>query len=140
MDLIKMLEFSSDLKQLKRVETFVNDLLTEYHISDDLYGNILISLTEAVNNAITHGNKLDKSKKVKVLSFKEKNKITFRVRDEGEGFDYNNIPDPTAPENILKVSGRGVFLMKKLSDEVLFEKNGSEIEMRFLLNTALQNA
>jgi serine/threonine-protein kinase RsbW len=94
---------------------------------------VLIAALEATNNAITHGNKLIESKQVEIVFALDNNRILLTVKDEGPGFDYHNIPDPTAPDNIEKMSGRGVFLMSKLSDRIEFEDNGSCIRMTFFL-------
>jgi len=126
-----MLKLASDPKNVSRVESFVEHLVDKYAISPDVYGNILISLTEAVTNAIIHGNDNDKNKTVQVRLKKQKNKLAFLVSDEGGGFDFDNLPDPTAPENLLKIGGRGVFLMRQLSDDVVFYDNGSTVEICF---------
>ena len=128
-----MLELASDPKNVARVESFVEHLADKYGISPDVYGNILISLTEAVTNAIIHGNDNDKSKTVQVRLKKRKDKLAFLVSDEGGGFDFDNLPDPTAPENLLKIGGRGVFLMRQLSDDVIFYDNGSTVEICFAI-------
>ena len=126
-----MLKLSSDPKNVARVESFVEHLVDKYGISPDVYGNILISLTEAVTNAITHGNDSDKTKTVQVRLKKQNNRLAFLISDEGGGFDFDNLPDPTAPENLLKIGGRGVFLMRQLSDDVAFYDNGSTVEICF---------
>jgi len=126
-----MLRIPSNPKSIARVESFVERLVDRYHISPDIYGNILISLTEAVNNAIHHGNNNDESKSVTVQLNKKTNVLAFSVTDEGGGFDYDSLPDPTAPENLLKIGGRGVFLMKQLSDDINFINNGSTVELCF---------
>ena len=126
-----MLKLASDPKNVARVESFVEHLVDKYGISPDVYGNILISLTEAVTNAIIHGNDNDKNKTVQVRLKKQNNIIAFLVSDEGGGFDFDNLPDPTAPENLLKIGGRGVFLMRQLSDDVSFYDNGSTVEICF---------
>jgi serine/threonine-protein kinase RsbW len=74
---------------------------------------------------------LDTSKQVKVTFDVEDKNIVFRIEDEGSGFDYNNLPDPTAPENIEKPHGRGVFLMRNLSDKCEFDDNGRICTMYF---------
>lgn len=127
-----MLKLTSDPKNVECVEPFVEKLVEKYHISPDMYGNILISLTEAVNNAIRHGNCNDEKKTVKVsMQQVSKHKIAFQVSDEGPGFDFESVPDPTLPENILKMGGRGVFLMRQLCDDILFHDNGSTVEIQF---------
>jgi len=130
----EMLQLSSDPKNVARVEPFVESVFEEYHLSPDIYGNILISLTEAVNNAIIHGNNNDSTKSVVVKYKKLKGQMAFLISDEGPGFDHQNLPDPTAPENLLKIGGRGVFLMKQLSDRVSFYDEGRTVEITFNLN------
>ncbi|QKG81273.1 ATP-binding protein [Tenuifilum thalassicum] len=108
------------------------DEITENLIlSPDVYGKVLIASIEGVNNAIVHGNKQDENKSVIVELFADKSKITITIKDQGPGFDPNSIPDPTKPENLENISGRGVFLMKKLSDKIEFENNGSTVIMHF---------
>jgi len=120
----KELVISSRVENLRLVEKLVDELSAENNLSTEVYGNILISCIEAANNAISHGNKLDPDKKVKMkISLKGK-KLLIITEDQGPGFDFNNIPDPTAPENIEKVSGRGIFLMKQLSDGLEFQNEG----------------
>lgn len=125
------LELNSDLSEINSVESFVEKIVNSYQVSDEIYGNMLISITEAVSNAIMHGNKADRSKKVRILLEKTKKKLAFRITDEGAGFDHNELPDPTSPENIPKIGGRGVFLMKQLADMVVFDDNGSTVEIQF---------
>jgi serine/threonine-protein kinase RsbW len=93
----------------------------------------MIAVTEAVNTAIKHGNGGDKSKNVFLSLLLEDNVIKFQIKDEGTGFDYENLPDPTTPENLEKPGGRGIFLMKNLSDEVHFKNHGSEVEISFYM-------
>jgi len=126
-----MLKLASDPKNVAHLETFVERVREQYRLSTEVHGNLLISLTEAVNNAIIHGNRRDISKSVKIRLNKEKDKIAIQVSDEGGGFDYHNIPDPTKPGNLLKIGGRGVFLMRELCDEVHFHNNGSTVEIKF---------
>ena len=132
MNQLLMLKLSSDPKNVERVEPFVEKLAEKYKIGPDQYGNILISLTEAVTNAMRHGNRNDRTKTVQVKMQKvNAHCIAFKVTDEGPGFDFESVPDPTLPENILKIGGRGVFLMRQLCDNILFHNNGSTVEIRF---------
>jgi serine/threonine-protein kinase RsbW len=126
-----MLKLSSHPGSVSAVEPFVEQLVDRYNLGPDKQCNILISLTEAVTNAIVHGNCKQEAKTVQVRSKKEKDCLAVRVSDEGNGFDYDSLPDPTAPENLCRCGGRGVFLMKQLSDNVRFYNNGSTVEMRF---------
>lgn len=120
---------------IRIVESFIDQAKEKYNLSDDIYGNIMVAVTESVNNAIIHGNQNNKSKNV-FLNLEITNAtISFIVKDEGNGFDYQNLPDPTAPENLDKPGGRGIFLIKHLADEVDFVQDGREIHMTFYLNT-----
>jgi len=127
------LKLASKTDSLHLVEKFVDEFSVSCNIDHDVYGNILIAALEAANNAITHGNKLNEKKQVEIIFSKDDEKILLTVKDEGFGFDYQDIPDPTSPENLENMSGRGVFLMSKLSDEIEFEKNGSLVRMTFFL-------
>ena len=128
-----LITIDSNIENLRIVEKFVDEIYDKYKFSDEIYGNILIATMEAANNAILHGNKNDISKKVEIKLRKNKNLLYLTVKDEGPGFDYKNIPDPTAPENIEKINGRGIFLMEKLSDKIEFFKNGSVVKLTFQL-------
>ncbi len=127
----EMLELKSDIQNMPKVEAFVETVVDRFEVAPEIYGNILISLTEAVTNAIVHGNDSDKNKKVIVNMLKKEKNITFKVTDEGGGFDFSTLPDPTSPQNLMKIGGRGVFMMKQLSDLVVFSDNGSTVEMQF---------
>lgn len=126
-----LININSSIENLRIVEKFVDEVYDKYKFNDEIYGNILIATMEAANNAILHGNKSDNSKKVEIRLRKSKNILQLTVKDEGQGFDYMNIPDPTAPENIEKINGRGIFLMEKLSDKIEFFNNGSVVKLTF---------
>lgn len=131
--ILETITITSDPLNIAQVESFIEEVREKYNVADDAFGNILISLTEAANNAIIHGNGCDPSKTVEIsVTPDERGKsLTFTVKDQGKGFDYNNLADPTAPENIDKPCGRGVFLMMQLADLVVFSGNGSTVEMKF---------
>ncbi|NBC84441.1 MAG: ATP-binding protein [Bacteroidetes bacterium] len=130
----KVMLIPSKLENLRTIEKMVDDISTEHKINSDIYGNILIAALEAANNAILHGNQLDEKKDVRVQIMIEEDILKLRIEDQGKGFDYKNIPDPTAPENIENVNGRGVFLMEKLSDKLEFFDEGATVELEFNLN------
>lgn len=121
----------SQPESINIVEKLIEDLREEHNIHEDCFGNILVAVTEAVNNAIGHGNDYDASKKVNITYEIEGDNLMFTIKDEGPGFDYYNLPDPTAPENLEKPTGRGIFLMKHLADQVIFSDNGRTVEMYF---------
>ena len=120
-------------ENIRIIESFIDNAKEKYALNDDIYGNIMIAVTESVNNAILHGNKGDKSKSVDLRLKLEENTIRFTVEDEGEGFQYDELPDPTAPENLENPGGRGIFLMKHLCDEVTFREEGRVVELTFYL-------
>ena len=107
-------------KNIAQIERYLGELFSQYDINTDLYPDMLISLTEAVNNAIIHGNELDKRKEVAIKSDVQSDLIRFKVSDEGEGFDPEILPDPCCDENIALIGGRGVMLMRALSSDVFF--------------------
>jgi serine/threonine-protein kinase RsbW len=129
------IEIPSLADNIRMIESFIDNAKEKFHLNEDIYGNIMIAVTEAVNNAIRHGNKGDSSKNVRLGLSLEEGMIKFRVEDEGSGFDFHNLPDPTAPENIEKPGGRGIFLMKHLADEVDFLERGKVVELSFYVNT-----
>ena len=128
---LKHYQLNSDIDSLMKVEQLIDDLKEEFSIPEEVYGNILVSISEGINNAIKHGNKFDTSKSV-VFSFEVKEAgYQFTISDQGSGFDYENVPDPTHPDNLEKIDGRGIFIMESLADEVAYEENGSTVILTF---------
>ena len=129
------IQVPSITENIRMIESFIDNAKERFQLDDDIYGNIMIAVTEAVNNAIKHGNANDKSKNVFLSLYLDDSMLRFIIKDEGSGFNYENLPDPTAPENIEKLGGRGIFLMKHLSDEVDFKDNGRVVELSFYMNS-----
>ena len=128
------IDFPSLVENVVLVEKLIDDVCEDHRVNEDYYGNILIALTEAVNNAIQHGNDKDPSKHITVTFQNKEDQLTFTVEDEGPGFNFESLPDPTDPDNLEKPHGRGVFLMRNLADEVVFHNNGSIVELNFQVN------
>lgn len=128
------IEIPSLMDNIRIVESFVDNTKEKYQLTDDVYGNIMVAVIESVNNAIVHGNKSNKSKNVQLSAHFDPDFIRFKITDEGNGFNFNILPDPTAPENLEKTGGRGIFLMKHLSDEVTFNNDGREVVLTFYLS------
>lgn len=124
-------KISSTRENVRFVEKYIEDAREEYHIDEDVYGNMIVAITESVTNAIVHGNKLDSSKNVNLQMNMSKSKICIEIQDEGTGYEFDKVPDPTAPENIGKPGGRGLFLMKHLCDKVEFLDNGRTVHLIF---------
>ena len=126
------LQLPSRIDSITRVENFIDTLSQKYGFSDEIYANVLTCLSEATVNAIIHGNKENPEKKVYVnLEVIEDKRLIFTISDEGEGFDFNNLPDPTAPDNLENLTGRGVFIIKRLADQCIFNSRGNELELHF---------
>ena len=126
------LQLPSRIESISVVENFIDELSVQYDFKDELYAKVLTCLSEAINNAIVHGNRESSEKKVyinpKVIGDK---RLVFTITDEGEGFDFNKLLDPSEPENIENLTGRGVFLIKKLADKCVFNSKGNELELHF---------
>ncbi len=122
------------IENIKIIESFIDNAREKFDINDDIYGNIMISVTECISNAIIHGNESNKDKLVHLELLIEDELLMFIIEDEGAGFDFNEQQDPTAPENIEKPGGRGIFLIKHLSDDVKFEEGGKKTVLSFYMN------
>jgi serine/threonine-protein kinase RsbW len=127
------LQLPSKQESITLLENLIEEIADKHHISEDTFANMMTCLSEAVINAMVHGNKLDPNKKVIVNAELEGRRIIWTVTDEGEGFDYNNLPDPTSPENLENLTGRGVFIIKHLADQFIFNTKGNEVELHFKL-------
>lgn len=126
------LQLPSQTDSITQVEHLIEELCTRYNVSDDTFANMMTCLNEVTNNAIIHGNKLDPAKKVYVNAEVTDNKrIIWTVTDEGNGFDYAQLPDPTAPDNLENLTGRGVFIVRQLADQCIFNQKGNTVEMHF---------
>lgn len=133
--LIFKAEFNSDKKILSEIESIFDKIKLKIPIGNDKLHNIIVATTEAVINAIQHGNKFDQSKKVKLRVSASSENIQVIVQDKGTGFDPSTIEDPRSPENLLKERGRGIFLIRQLSDSVNITTStkGTIVEMNFYL-------
>ena len=122
------------IENIKIIESFIDNAKEKFEINDDIYGNIMISVTECISNAIIHGNQNDKNKLVHLELQMDEGQLNFTIQDEGAGFDFNSLPDPTSPENIEKPGGRGIFLIRNLSDKIRFEDGGKTIVLSFYMD------
>lgn len=127
----KKLRIESKIENLRVVENTIDDATNEIGISEDNYGKILVSTLEAVNNALMHGNNLNPEKFVEIIIEFKSNTLSIKVKDEGNGFKPDKVPDPTVPENIESLNGRGVYLMTRLADEIKYSKRGNIVTMTF---------
>jgi len=128
------IEIESDPNNLITVEEFVNYFAKDLGLNEEQLATLLLAVTEATTNAIIHANKCDKSKLVTVDVNVQNSKLIIKVIDEGTGFDPTQIPDPTQPENILKDSGRGMYLMKVYMDDLKYNVTPEGTETILTMN------
>lgn len=118
MSKVHKLEIPSDPGKIIEVDEFAETRIEAMGFSQDQRDDIAIAISEAVNNAIEHGNRGDSSKNVHLEMEELQDGIRIRVRDEGEGFNPQTVADPTDPDNLLAESGRGLLIIEHLMDEV----------------------
>ena len=129
-------EIPSDPDLMPEVESFVLNIAKGLNLPPDKYNNLALSVAEAISNSMLHGNKNDKTKKVRINIYVDDNYLKISFKDEGKGFNPSKIPDPTKPENILKDSGRGIHIMRSFLDDLQFKfhEDGTEIILILKLN------
>ncbi len=125
------LQLPSKAESIVELENLIEEIADIYQVGEDTFANMMTCLNEVVMNAIAHGNKFDADKTVIVNVEVEGRRLIWTVTDEGPGFDYNHLPDPTAEENLENLTGRGVFIVKQLSDQCTFNTIGNEVELHF---------
>ncbi len=130
--LTKSLSIPSVPSNIKLVERFLLDLHDALNLSESILDRIMISITEIVNNSILHGNHCDPSKLVHLYCYCYDDRLDFIIRDEGDGFVPDDLPDPLDEGNLLKEGGRGVLIVKSMMDHVSFKKldHGMEVHAR----------
>ena len=129
--IMKKIEIPSSIENLTIIEKLVDELAETIKFDSELYANILVCVTEAVKNSIIHGNNSDCSKKVTIEYSYTDHQISFIVKDLGSGFNHYQVNDPTLPDNIEKETGRGIFLMNCLADQVIYNDKGNEVSIKF---------
>ena len=122
---------ASNLDELERVDAYIQQIIGLTGLDPAKEHNIMLVLTEAVANAILHGNKEDPDKTVEIEALITSNLLKIVVQDQGPGFDPEKVPDPRKEENLLKSSGRGVWIMKEFADEVIYSDNGTRVALHF---------
>lgn len=122
---------ASTLESVNRAETIAAETAAKAGFSEDDQSNIAMAVREATVNAVLHGNAYDPQKRVLVVYEETNDALVITIKDEGKGLDPQDLPDPLAPENLMKGSGRGIFLIRAFMDEVKFKKTqpGTEITL-----------
>lgn len=126
----KKLVIKSDVSELRKVEEFLINIFIEYNLENKYFNKIYLCISEAVINAIKHGNKNDLNKQVSIIAECNNEEINIQIEDEGEGFDIRNVNNPTLKENINKESGRGIFIIKNLSDKIEYNEKGNQVQLK----------
>lgn len=131
MALMEEVTIPSDPNELPRIDRIAERIARQMKYSAEERDDIAICVSEAVNNAILHGNKSDPEKTVIIRFIAEDRGLRVEILDQGCGFEPEKLPDPTSPENLLKAKGRGIFLIRHLMDEVILERGetGMKIAM-----------
>ena len=131
---IVRLEFTSAFEMLDFVQVVSDHMARDIGLDDDSLHWVGVAIRESVINAIKHGNRNDAAKHVfiefETATRSDVPELMIRVRDQGDGFDPETVANPLDPENLLKSSGRGIFLINQLMDEVAFKDGGRELQMR----------
>lgn len=126
----KKLVIKSDVSELRKVEEFLINIFNEYNLEYKYFNKTYLCISEAVINAIKHGNKNDLNKQVSIIAECNNEEIDIQIEDEGDGFDINNVNNPTLKENINKESGRGIFIIKNLSDKIEYNEKGNQVQLK----------
>lgn len=127
----KSVSFSSVRSNIRLVESFILDINDALDLESSILDRIMISITEVVNNGIIHGNQSDPTKQVHLSCACYDDHIDFVIRDEGQGFSPDDIPDPLDEKNLLKEGGRGVLIIRSMMDDVRFHptQDGMEVHL-----------
>jgi serine/threonine-protein kinase RsbW len=123
--------FPSDPDLLPEIEDWIMEIAQEANLNEEKYNHLALSVAEASSNSIVHGNKADKNIPLNIEVTYDSEKIEITFSDKGKGFNIDNVPDPTAPENILKDSGRGIHIMRSFLDDLRynFSEDGTEVTL-----------
>jgi serine/threonine-protein kinase RsbW len=128
--LLKMV-LGSDLSELGKVEEFVDQIVNASQADEELTGSIMLLLSEAATNGIIHGNKQIPGKEVILEARISDTQVIITITDEGDGFNPEEVPDPLAEQNLLKPSGRGLYLMREYADDVQYNEKGNQLKLTF---------
>lgn len=128
------LDISSELINIKKVRSFLEDVFVKLNLEKVYFNRIFLCLSEAVSNAIVHGNQCVSCRNVSISISYINNFLIIEVIDEGVGFNVELVKDPTLSENLKKESGRGIFLMKNICDDVLFLDEGRRVQIKYMIN------
>jgi serine/threonine-protein kinase RsbW len=119
----------TDFDELEHLDEIVSALSAEAGLDEEKSSGLMLCVSEAVTNGMLHGNKMDATKTVHLTASAVPGTVRVTVQDQGDGFNPDTIPDPLDSDNLLKPSGRGVFLMKTYCDEVIYDEHGTRVTL-----------
>ncbi len=125
------LVISSSLSNISEVRFFLDRFFSESGLDRSNFNRVYLGLSEAVNNSIVHGNKLNIDKHVFISIQCQENQVKLEVKDEGEGFDLDCVEDPTCLKNLKNESGRGIFLISQMADDLKYYDGGRSIMIKY---------
>jgi len=130
---------SSTMESVSEVEAAADELASEAGLDEDERFHVTMAVHEAAINAVLHGNDYNPKLHIEVSMENTGKQLVFVIADQGKGFDPDHLPDPSAPENLLRGTGRGIFLIRSLMDEVHFRQLHPGTEMTMVKNLAAAN-
>lgn len=130
----RLLVISSKLNQINEVRFFLDGIFTEFRLDRTLFNRVFLGVSEALSNSIIHGNRFDVNKNVTLRVFFQSDFLVVEVVDEGKGFTFDSINDPTKPVNLMNEKGRGIFLIRQLSDEMVYSDCGRKLLIKYKFN------
>jgi len=130
----RLLVISSKLNQINQVRFFLDGIFTEFRLDRTLFNRVFLGVSEALSNSIIHGNRFDVNKNVTLRVFFQTDFLVIEVVDEGKGFSFDCINDPTKPVNLMNEKGRGIFLIRQLSDEMVYSDCGRKLLIKYKFN------
>lgn len=128
------LVIASQLKNLNEVRIFLKEIFDESRIDMYCFNRVFLGLSEAVNNSIVHGNQLNENKRVYIKIVVSGNVFVIEVKDEGMGFNVAGLSNPTSFDNLKKEHGRGIYILQKIADEVVFSEGGSKVRIKYTIS------
>lgn len=125
----------SDPELLPELENYIVEIAKTHNVPEEKINNLALSFSEAASNGMSHGNRLDKEKKINIKVVISDSEFLVKIKDQGKGFKLDEVPDPTKLENILKDSGRGIHIMKSFLDGLTYNitPSGTEVSLSISL-------
>lgn len=127
------LNIASEKKNIDLVRSFLRGIFSECGFDIGQFNKVFLGVSEAVSNSISHGNQFAGEKEVRIEVSVESNFIVVVIRDDGRGFDFGKLADPTLEANLRRESGRGIFILRSVAEEVEFQDGGKKVTIKFLL-------